>query len=174
MFNTPRWHRFLTVPAMVVALTVLLTSRFWLYALAVCPLALALPFQLRGAWRGDPEAVGTALTATRAVGYLGLAWGFLVLFVYPPGGVIVMAAMGGLLALAGATARESRLAAAMILEGVLVALAGIPLVWLGERYLLLVPAGVLLCAGAVLWLAEAVCHPLPVETGCDLPVAIAR
>jgi len=173
MFNTPRWHRLLTVPALVVALAVLFFSPYPVYALAVCPLMIALPNQLHAAWRADAKAMAGALTATRVTGYLGTAWGLVILFVVPAAGVIMLLAFIAMLALAGSADREPRLAGVMMLEGVLLSVAGVPLVWLGATYVLLIPTGVVLFAGATWWLVEATRAPVTDRIEPELPIAIA-
>jgi len=134
---------------------------------------VALPFQLRAAWRGDAGSLARALGATRLVSYVGLAWGIVVIFFLPPVGAILLVAFLALLAVAGTDDRETRLAGAVMIEGLLIALAGLPLAWIGSTFFLLIPAGIVLFLGATWWLVEAACRPaLPVAAG-DFPTAIA-
>ncbi len=173
MFNTRRWHRLLTVPALLVAIAILLCSRYALQALCVFPPVLAMPWVLNAAMRHNREAVGRALTAVRAIGYLGIAWGVLVLLLVPPAGVIVLLGFTTLLVVAGTAPSEVRLAGTVMVIGALLALAGIPLVWFGPPYVVAIPTGIVLLGGGVWWLFESVRHPLPVTVEPSVPLAFA-
>lgn len=173
MFNTRRLHRLLTIPALLVAIAVLFAGPHPLLALAMFPPMVAIPFQLRAAHRPTSAAVATALTATRVMGYLGIAWGVLALVAAPAVGLFVVPAFIGLLVTAGSTTSERRLAGVMMIEGLLLAVAGLPLLWVGASYLVAIPAGVTLFAGATWWLAEATRAPEFVHDEAELPVAIA-
>ncbi len=173
MFNTPRWHRFLTVPALLVALAALVGGPHPLLALAMCPLVVALPFQLNAAWKMDVTAIAKGLTATSVVSYLGLAWGAILVVVFAPAGVIMLLAFSGLLVTAGTAVSETRLAAVMMIEGLLIGFVGLPMMWIGGEYRALVPAGFVLFAGATWWLAEASRAPVTTPDEAELPVAIA-
>lgn len=171
MFNTPRWHRLLTVPALVVVLGVFCSGPAPLYALAVFPPAFALPWILHAALRRSDASIGGALTAIRVVGYLGVAWSLFVMLASIPAGAIMLAGMSGLLLTAGASASEPRLAGAVMLAGGLLVMAGLPLLWIG--YGLVIPAGVLMFAGGTWWLAESVRHPVATTLAPELPLAVA-
>ena len=173
MFNTNRWHRVLTVPALLVAIAVLFFSPHPLYALAICPVMVALPWQLHAAYRGDADAVATALRTTCVTGYLGIAWGTVVLLIVPPAGLIMLGAFAALLVAADNRLAENRLAIVMMIEGLLIGFAGVPMMWLGGEYFLLIPTGFVLFAGATWWLAEAARNPVSATDAAELPVAIA-
>ncbi|MEO7095917.1 MAG: hypothetical protein ABI175_21835 [Polyangiales bacterium] len=172
MFNTTRWHRLLTVPALLVAIAALFFSPHPLSALAICPVMVALPWQLHAAYRGDPDAVVTALTATRVIGYLGIAWGTVILLIVPPAGLIMLGAFAGMLVAGDTRGAEDRLAIVMMIEGLLIGFSGVPLMWLGAGYFLLIPTGFVLFVGATWWLAEAARNPVTATDAAELPIAI--
>lgn len=173
MFNTRRWHRLLTLPALLVAIALMMFGRYPLQALCVFPPVLATPWVLHAALRNDREAIGRALTAVRVVGYLGVAWGMFVVLLVPPAGVIVLLGFTTLLVVAGTTPSEVRLAGTVIVLGALLSLASIVLVWFGPPYAIAIPTGFVLLGGGVWWLVEAVLHPLPVTLAPQLPMALA-
>ncbi len=174
MFNIPRWHRLLTIPALLVAIAVLFLGPYPLYALAICPIAVALPFQLHAAHKRDVTAIGAALTATRVVGYLGLAWGLLVTAMVPAAGLIMLSVFVSMLFAAGTIGSEPRLAIVMMIESIALGLAGVPLVWLGAVYVIAVPTGFVLFCGALWWLIEAARAPITAPRDeAELPIAIA-
>ena len=173
MFNTQRWHRLLTVPALLVAIAVLFFSPHPLLALAICPVMVALPWQLHAAYRGDTQALAGALTTTRVIGYLGIAWGIVILLIAPIAGLIMLGAFAALLAAAGTRVAENRLAIVLMIEGLLIGFAGLPMVWIDGQYFVLIPTGFVLFAGATWWLAEAARASVTTPDAAELPVAIA-
>lgn len=173
MFNTPRWHRLLTVPALLLAIAVLVAGPHPLLALGICPVLVAVPFQLYAAWNRDLRAVAKALQAMRAIGYLGLAWGIVALFIAPIAGAIMCGVFVGMLVAAGTGVDERRLAVVAMITGAAIAVGSLVMLWFGAVYLALAPAGALLLAGGTWWLGEASRAPVTATDATELPVAIA-
>lgn len=175
-----RWHRFLTVPALAVAMIVMLGHRFFLLALLVFPPTIAMPWLIAAALRPTARAIENAHTAVRSTSHIMCAVGVLaVIWVLPqldsvgsfaPGGILIGTSAVLLLA-AGYEPRERRLGLVLVLMGLAQAGAMVILMWLTPHAALLLPAGALMVIGGVLWHAEASFAP-GVET--NLPHAIVR
>ena len=171
MFNTVRWSRYLTVPTLLVAAAILFSSPNPFWTIVFFPPAAALPWLIIAAAKCTPRAIHHGLIATRAVAGVTAAWGLLVLMGSLAGGLVVLATAGLLLLAAGTRTSEPRLAIVVLLFGILIALVAIPMMWLGVQYELLLPAGLVMCAGGVSWLAES--SRAPVTDAPTLPFAIA-
>lgn len=170
MFNTTRIHRWLTVPAAVVALAGLGTG-VSLFSLAIVPPAIALPFLLFAAIRRTDRATDLALTATRAIGWLTVAWGLLCTVLAWPFGLIMEATAITMLVLAGTRRDERRLGAVTALTGAAIAAATIILVWSGADPRLLLAGAAGLVIGGVMWTLEAHHNPETVEVIPTMKIA---
>jgi hypothetical protein len=158
MFNAPRMHRWLTLPAAIALVAGMATSNCLIYFLLIAPPMLALPFIAHAAVRQTPRATGNALIATRFSALILALFGLLAVTESPAGLVWIGAA--GLQLLAAGTGRdERRLGAATIVTGLLMGVASWLLMWIGANpHLLLFGAGFLMAGGAV-WVTEAHHHP---------------
>lgn len=159
MFNTPRMHRWLTVPASIALVAAPVNSHSLLYFLLFAPPALALPFIAHAAVRQTQVATARALIATR-FSALFLALFGLVAVTETPWGLVWIGAAGLQLLAAGTGRDERRLGAATIVTGLLLGAASWWLLWFGANpYLLLSGIGFLIAGGAV-WVIEAQRVPL--------------
>jgi hypothetical protein len=175
-----RWHRFVTIPALVIAFVVLLAHKFFLLSLIVFPPVIAMPWLAMAAARPTTRAIERAHTAVRSAGHVMCAVGVLALFWALPNldagsdlapGLIVMAASAAILAAAGFEPRESRIGLALAVIGGAQLGAMILLVWFTPGAFALLPTGVLMLLGGIAWLAEAEVAPAVEST---LPHAIVR
>ncbi len=171
MFNTGRYHRLLTVPALTVALVAIVVGGHPVYAVAIFPVFAAMPWLLRAAALQTFASIEDALTATRAFSYIGIAWAVVVAMLCPPAGGLQIAGLAIVVIAAGRRASEFRLAVVVIVSGLLLALAACLLMWLGTAYFLTLPAGIAMLIGGTWWLAEAARQPVTLEP--ELPFAIA-
>src|SRR5699024_8946355 len=116
------------------------------------PVFVAMPWLLRAATLQSYTSIEDALTATRAVGYIGIAWGVVVMALWPPAGIIQMGGLAIVLIAAGRGVNESRLAVVVLVSGLLLTLASFLLMWLGVAYFVTLPAGIVMHVGGVVWL----------------------
>lgn len=176
-----RWHRALTIPALVVAFTALVVNRYFLVSVIVFPPLVAMPSLIRAATRPSVRRIDEAHQALRAAGHIMCALACIVtiwgvregvrdagVFAIP---LIVMAASVVLLLAAGTQPRETRLAGSVMVIAVLQCIAALPLMWFGGGFIALFPIALAMFAGGLWWLIEAEMQPA-VET--NLPVATAR
>src|SRR4051812_38940269 len=101
MFKPARWHRIATIPALVAALTSVARAGNPIYALVLFPWFVAIPVQLWAAMQRDDRSVRTALTITRGVAWVALAWSLLGIVLSPVGGLVLLGASIAVLAVAG-------------------------------------------------------------------------
>ena len=175
-----RYHRFLTIPVLAVAFTVLLFHKFFLLSVIVFPPVIAMPWLIAAAARPTARSIDRAHTAVRSAAHLMCAVGVLALFWALPNfdaasdfapGLIVIAASAAILAAAGFEPRESRLGLALAVIGAAQVGAMTLLVWFTPGAFALLPTGVLMLLGGIGWLAEAEAAPAVEST---LPHAIVR
>lgn len=175
-----RYHRLVTVPALVVAFVVLVAHRYFLLTLVLFPQVIAMPWLAAAAARPTPRAIDRAHTAVRstthvmcAVGvlavfgalpFLGTPWNFL------PGAIICLVS-AAILAVAGTEPREARLGVSLALIGAAQLGAMVLLIWFTPSAFALFPTGVLMILGGIAWGAEAEAAPA-IESA--LPHAIVR
>lgn len=176
-----RYHRFVTVPALVVAFAVLVFHRFFLLSLLVFPPVIAMPYLAAAAMRPTARAIDRAHTALRSAGHVMCAVGVLALFWAVPHverlsdfapGAIIIGVSAALLAAAGFEPRESRLGLALAVIGLAQLGAMLVLFWFTPYALALLPTGALMLIGGVAWSAEASVAPA-VETSLPHAVALA-
>ena len=184
MFKTDlaatRWHRALTIPALLVAFTALVVNRYFLFTVIVFPPLVAMPSLIRAATRPTARRIDEAHQALRAAGHIMCAlacimviWGLrdgvceASVVVVP---LIEMGASVAILLAAGIQPRETRLAGSVMVIAVLQCIAAVPLIWFGAGFLALFPAALAMFAGGLWWLIEAQLQPA-VET--NLPAATA-
>ncbi|MBA3463974.1 MAG: hypothetical protein H0T46_28720 [Deltaproteobacteria bacterium] len=173
-----RWHRALTIPALVVAFTALVVNRYVLVSVLVFPPLVAMPSLIRAATRPTARRIEEAHQALRAAGHImcGIAC-ILAIWCLREGvpdaaaltiPLIELGASVALLLAAGIQPRETRLAGSVMLIAFLMSLAAVPLIWFGAGFLALFPTALAMFAGGLWWLIEAEMQPA-VET--NLPVA---
>jgi hypothetical protein len=170
MFNPTRWSRILTVPALLVAAVILLVSPSPVWTIVFFPPAAALPWLVVAAAKVTPQAIRHGLIATRAAACVTAAWGLVALTYSLIGGAVILGAALLLLQAAGTKTSEPRLAIVVLILGVLIALVAVPMMWLGVQYGILLPAGLVMCAGGASWLVESARAPVSDEV---IPFAIA-
>lgn len=170
MFKRTRWHRWLTVPALVAALASVLRADHPHLALLCFPPLAAMPLQLAAAADPTARSIARALTATRVVGFVMIAWGLFVTVLAAPAGILVLGATAGLGFAASGTS-EARLAATVSLTGGLLVIASVPLIWMGAAAFAVLPAAGALFLGSIVWAIEAVQYPGTPQP--ELPTAIA-
>ena len=175
-----RYHRFVTIPALAVALGVLLFHRFFLVSLIVFPPVIAMPWLAAAAARPTARAIDRAHTMVRSAGHVMCAIGILALLWALPTleaatdfapGAIVLAVSTTLLAAAGREPREGSLGLVLVVIGAAQLGAMTLLVWFTPGAFALLPTGALMLLGGIAWLAEAEVAPAVEST---LPHAIVR
>jgi hypothetical protein len=171
MFNSTRWSRLLTVPALLVATAILFLGPNPFWTIVFFPPAAALPWLVVAAAKVTPRAIRHGLIATRAAACVTTAaWGLLALRYSLVGAAIIVGASLLLLQAAGTKTSEPRLAIVVLILGALIALVAVPMMWLGVRSGILLPTGLVMCAGGASWLAESARAPVSDEV---IPFAIA-
>lgn len=164
MFNTPRIHRWFTLPAAIALFAAMATSASVFYFVVFAPPMLALPFIVNAAIRRTECATARALTAIRFTALVLGVIGLLALTETPYGAVWIGAAALQL----GVTGTndERSLGAATLVSGVLMGAASWFLIWIRANPELLLAGVGLLVAGGAIWVIEAHCRPLRDD---DLP-----
>ncbi len=154
MFNTPRLHRWFTLPAAIALVAAMGTSASVLYFVLLAPPMLTLPFIADAALRQTERATARALVVTRFCAlFMGL-FGMLFL-TESPGGLVWIGAAGLQLLAAGTGRDERRLGAVTIVTGVLMGAASWLLMWIGANPPLLFGGAGFLVVGGALWVLEA-------------------
>ena len=176
-----RYHRFLTMPALVVAFGVLVLHRYFLITLLVFPPVIAMPYLAAAAMRPTARAIDRAHTAVRSAGHITCAAGALALFWALPNfdaasdlapGLFIIGVSAVLLGAVGFEPRENRLGLALAFIGLTQLGAVVILMWFTPFALALLPTGALMLIGGIAWYAEAEVAPA-VETSLPHAVALA-
>jgi len=155
MFNTPRNHRWVTIPAAVAVLLALVTSGAAPYFLVFVPPVAALPLVIHAAVRRTEGAIAAALVTLRVAGGVIVTAGLIGLGHDLPAGALILGAGTLLLFATGSRREESRLAAATMVTGVLVAAMSWLLAWIGGALWLVLAGAAGLMTGGAMWRLEA-------------------
>lgn len=173
-----RFHRFLTVPALLVAIAALLGHRYFLMSLIVFPPVIAMPWLVAAAARPTARAVDRAHTAVRSAGHVMCAVGVLAVLWALPSldavsdfalGAIIIGIAALVLAAVGFEPREDRLGLSLAVIGLAQIGAMIILVWVAPHAITLLPTGALMIVGGLAWFGESSATPSAEPT---LPSAV--